>query len=233
MEYLITFTEGLLSFISPCLLPMLPIYLSYLAGSIEGGEGNGKGEVDIKNKRILANALGFFLGFSAVFILMGAAAGTVGRFAAQHTRLLNIVGGGLMVLFGLNYMDVVKIPFLNAVKRMDFKAKTLNAASSLLFGAVFALGWTPCVGAFLGSALMLAAAAQTAFKGILLLTAYSLGLGVPFILSAVLLKQLSGMFSFIKRHYKIISIVSGVLLVLLGVLMMFGALNVVTGLLSK
>lgn len=229
MEYLITFAEGLLTFISPCLLPMLPIYLSYLAGSIEGSQSEGVA----KNKRMLTNALGFVLGFSAVFILMGAAAGTVGRFALQHTRLLNIVGGSLMVLLGLNYMDVIKIPFLNAVKRMDYQAKTVSVASSLLLGAVFALGWTPCVGAFLGSALMLAASGQTAFKGVLLLTAYSLGLGVPFILSAVLIKQLSGMFSFIKRHYKIINIVSGGLLVLLGVLMMFGALNAAIGLLSK
>lgn len=227
MDYLITFAEGILTFISPCLLPMLPIYLSYLAGSIEGGEK------DVKNKKMLLNAVGFVLGFSMIFILMGAAAGTVGRFAAQHTRLLNIVGGSLMVLFGLNYMDVIKIPFLNAVKKMEYRAKSISIASSLVLGAVFALGWTPCVGAFLGSALMLAASAQTAWKGILLLTAYSLGLGVPFILSAILMKQLSGMFSFIKRHYKTINIISGILLVVLGVLMMLGLFNVLVGLLSN
>ena len=225
MDYLLSFIEGMITFISPCMLPMLPIYISYFAGAKTSGEK------DKKNKAII-NALGFVLGLTIVFILLGAAAGTFGKYIKLHAMIFNIVGGLLLIVFGLNYMDVFKFNFLNKVRKLNVTIKSLNFLSSILFGIVFSIGWTPCVGAFLGSALLLAANSHDSFKGIIMLMLYSMGLGIPFIISALLLDSLKQTFNFIKRHYKIINIVSGLLLVIIGFLMMFGLLNLFLSLLT-
>lgn len=211
MQYLISFLEGMITFISPCLLPMLPVYISYFAGgSGETGAGT-----------TLKNALGFVLGFTIVFTLMGALAGTVGSFLTKHQTAVNIVSGLIIILFGLSLLGVINLNFF----RGSGQAKALGNLgffSSVLFGLVFATGWTPCVGAFLGSALMLASQQAHALKGVILLVCYSLGLGIPFVLSAVLIDRLKGAFDFIKRNYKIINLVSCVFLIIIGVAMMSG-----------
>lgn len=225
MDYLLSFIEGIITFVSPCLLPMLPIYISYFAG----------GEASDQNKRkknVLMNAIGFVLGFTIVFLLLGAAAGTFGRFVRQHEFIFNIIGGLILILFGLNFMSVVKVGFLNRTLRIRMKVKSLHFFSSVLLGFVFSIGWTPCVGAFLGSALMLAANSQEAFKGIAMLFLFSLGLGIPFVISAILIDSLKQTFEAIKRHYRVINIVSGLLLISVGVLMMFGELNAFLSLLT-
>ena len=213
MQYLISFLEGIITFISPCLLPMLPIYVSYFAG---GGERT--------TRKTLANALGFVLGFTLVFVALGALAGTVGSFLTKYQFAVNIVTGLIVIIFGLNFLGILK---LNIFKGMSGSAKTkdLGFFSSALFGIVFSIGWTPCVGAFLGSALMLASQQGKVLTGIIMLLAYSLGLGIPFIISAVLIDKLKSAFNFIKKNYKIINIISGSLLILLGVLMMTGLLG--------
>jgi len=213
MQYLISFLEGIITFISPCLLPMLPIYVSYFAG---GGERT--------TKKTLSNALGFVLGFTLVFVALGALAGTVGSFLTKYQSVVNIVTGLIVIIFGLNFLGILK---LNLFKGMSSSAKTkdLGFFSSTLFGIVFSIGWTPCVGAFLGSALMLASQQGKVLTGVIMLLAYSLGLGIPFIISAVLIDKLKSAFNFIKKNYKIINIVSGSLLILLGVLMMTGLLG--------
>ena len=220
MQYFISFLEGIITFISPCLLPMLPIYISYFAG------GNAHGV-----KKTLVNALGFVLGFTAVFMAMGALAGTLGSLLRQYQNAVNIVSGAIVILFGLNYLGVLK---LNLFRHGANTANTRNMGffSAAVFGVIFSLGWTPCVGAFLGSALMLASQQAHAVEGMVMLLCYSLGLGIPFVVSAVLIDQLKSAFNWIKSHYEIINKVSGCLLVIIGILMATGTLGRFLALLS-
>ena len=213
MQYLLSFLEGIITFISPCLLPMLPIYISYFAGGAERALG-----------RTLKNALGFVLGFTVVFVCMGAFAGTVGALLWKYRTVLNIVTGLVVVFFGLNYLGVFRLNLFRGINH-DMGDKELGFVSSFVFGLVFSIGWTPCVGAFLGSALMLASQEGTALKGVVLLLVYSAGLGIPFVLSAILIDKLKGVFNFIKRNYKVINIICGVLLVAVGILMMTGLMS--------
>lgn len=189
------------------------------------GQNSGK-------RRSLINSLGFVLGFTVMFILLGAAAGTFGRFLKEHTVLFNIICGAILVLFGLNYMEVVNVGFLNKTLRPNIKIGPLGFFSSVLFGFIFSIGWTPCVGAFLGSALMLAANSQETLKGIVMLLLFSLGLGIPFVISAVLIDSLKSAFDAIKKHYRAICNVSGLLLIAVGLLMAFGRLNAFLSLLT-
>ena len=213
MQYVISFLEGIITFISPCLLPMLPIYVSYFAGGSERSTG-----------KTLKNALGFVLGFTVVFVCLGAFAGTVGALLWKYRTVLNIVTGLAVVFFGLNYLGVFKLNLFRGIQR-DMGERELGFFSSFSFGLVFSVGWTPCVGAFLGSALMLAAQQETALQGILLLLVFSAGLGIPFVASALLIDKMKEAFNFIKRHYGVINKVSGILLILMGILMMTGLMT--------
>ncbi len=213
MQYFIAFLEGIITFISPCLLPMLPIYVSYFAG----GE-----QREVRNT--LKNALSFVSGFTLVFVLLGALAGTLGGVLQRYQTAVNLVTGAVVVFFGLNFLGLFKLNlFRGAAGGMG--ARRLGFFSSALFGVVFSVGWTPCVGTFLGSALMLASQQGSALIGILMLLSYSLGLGIPFVVSAVLIDHLKGAFNVIKRHYRVINLVCGGLLVVVGVLMMTGQLG--------
>jgi len=220
MQYVISFLEGIITFISPCLLPMLPIYISYFAG---GGERS--------TKKTLTGAIGFVVGFTVVFTLMGALAGTVGSFLKEHQTAVNIISGIVVIFFGLNFLGVFKLNLFRGSNR-SVDTSNMGFFSAMLFGMIFSLGWTPCVGAFLGSALMLASQQGSVLVGTLMLLAYSLGLGVPFILSAVLIDKLKSAFDWIKRNYKVINIVSGSLLILIGILMAAGTLGRLLSLLS-
>ena len=213
MQYLISFLEGIITFISPCLLPMIPIYLTYFAGS---GERT--------TKKTVIGALGFVTGFTMIFISMGALAGTIGSFFTKHQDIVNILCGLIVIFFGLNFMGVFKLTLFKGMKR-EIATDNMSFVSSVLFGIVFSLGWTPCVGAFLGSALLLASQEGQALQGILMLLCYSMGLGIPFLLSAVLIDSLKGAFTFIKKHYAVINIVSGCLLVIVGILMATGTMG--------
>ena len=220
MQYMISFLEGIITFISPCLLPMLPIYISYFAG---GGERS--------TRKTLTGALGFVTGFTLIFMAMGALAGTVGGFLKTHQTAVNLISGLIVIFFGLNFLGVFKLElFRGGSGRMN--TGNLNFFSALLFGMIFSLGWTPCVGAFLGSALMLASQQGHVVEGMLMLLAYSMGLGIPFLLSAVLIDYLKSAFNWIKRNYKTINLVSGGFLILVGVLMATGTLGRLLALLS-
>ena len=213
MQYMISFLEGIVTFISPCLLPMLPIYISYFAGGSERSTA-----------KTLRCAFGFVLGFTAVFVAMGALAGTVGSFLIRYQSIVNIILGGIVIAFGLNYLGVLNLNIFRGMKG-GVKTADMNFWSAVVFGVVFSVGWTPCVGVFLGSALMLASQQGSAMVGTLMLLSYSLGLGVPFLLSAVLIDQLKGAFAFIKKNYGIINRVCGGLLIVVGVLMATGLLG--------
>ncbi|MBE6758770.1 MAG: cytochrome c biogenesis protein CcdA [Ruminococcaceae bacterium] len=221
MQYFISFLEGIITFVSPCLLPMLPVYISYFAG----------GDREPSTRRTLKNALGFVAGFTVVFVLMGALAGTVGSFLREYQTVVNIVTGLVVVFFGLNFLGVFKLNLFRGINTKIDK-KNLSFFSSVLLGIVFSLGWTPCVGAFLGSALMLASQQGHVLTGIIMLLLYSAGLGIPFVASALLIDRLKSAFSFIKRNYKVINIVCGSLLIVIGVLMMTGLLNKLLAVLS-
>lgn len=213
MQYFISFLEGIITFISPCLLPMLPIYISYFAG---GGERS--------PKKTLAVAFGFFLGFTTVFMTMGALAGTVGRFLKSHTIAVNLVSGLIVILFGLNYLGIFRFNLFRG-NRPSMDTSDLSFFSAILFGIIFSVGWTPCVGAFLGSALMLASQQGHVLEGMLMLLVYSLGLGIPFLLSAVLIDKLKSTFDWIKHHYSAINLVCGCFLIAIGLLMASGLLG--------
>jgi len=220
MQYILVFLEGIVAFISPCLLPMLPVYLSYFAGGT------------VKDtKRTLQVAFGFVLGFSAVFIILGAVTGLLGGLLRRYSTIINIVTGAIVVLLGLNYTGLINIRFLNTA-RSGGTGKISGFFSAVLFGIVFSISWTPCVGAFLSSALTLASQEASMIRGVIMLLCFSAGLGLPFLLSAVLIERLKNAFDWIKKHYKTVNLVSGLFLVVMGVLMMTGMMYRLFDLLS-
>lgn len=217
MEYVITFLEGVISFISPCMLPMLPVYLSYFAPR-NGDSGKG-----------IKSAVGFVVGFTVVFCVLGLFAGTVGTLLSEYKTVVNIISGAVVIVFGLSYLEVINLPFFKGIQTKN----SINGFfSAVLFGMIFSVSLTPCVGAFLGSALMMASVSAHALKGVLLLLSYSLGLGAPFLISAVLIEQLADAFMVIKKHYGIINKVCGIFLIVVGIAMMTGLLGSLLGLFS-
>ena len=219
-SYILTFVEGILTFISSCILPMLPIYFFYLAGSPEVGS-----DTAINRRRLLKNSIGFVFGFTIIFILLGVTVTSLGHFFASNKDLMRKVSGSVMILFGVNFMGVINIKFLSRSKRMDIKFNKLDFLSSIVFGMVFGFGWTPCIGVFLGSALALAGNSKTIFQGFMLLVVYFIGLGIPFILSAIIFDKIKGTIKKIQRHSELISIISGGLLVFEGILVFTDSLK--------
>ena len=212
LEAQTTMIEGLITFISPCVLPMIPVYVLYFTGAAEGRQA----------KRTLARALCFVLGFTALFVLLGVFAGTLGALLVQHLRAVNLVCGLVMIVFGLHYAGVLRIGLLDRTVKPDVQVQPKGYASCALLGAVFAVGWTPCTGPLLGSAMMLAAGKGSVLAGAVLLACYSLGLGLPFVLCALLIDRLKGALAVVKRHYKAVNRVCGVFLILVGLAMMTG-----------
>lgn len=204
------FLEGVLAFISPCILPMLPVYFMYLAG---------KSTKMSSEKAFIVNLLGFILGFTIVFVTLGATATALGSLLNDNRILLQRIGGVIVIIFGLNMAGFINIKFLNYEKKLSIDVKSTGFFSSVLFGIVFSFGWSPCLGTFLGAALAKAANTATLFEGMFYLSIFSLGLGVPFFLSGILFSKLENSFNFIKRHYKVITTVSGILIILIGLLM--------------
>ncbi len=203
MEYIITFIEGLASFISPCILPVIPIYISYF-----GGQNN--------SKKVIINSLGFVTGFSLIFILLGVFAGSFGYLIHEYSVYINIVLGVFLVIIGLNYVGIVMLKFLNKTKEINHIKKDLTILSAIIFGIIFSLSWTPCVGAFLSSALIIASTTGSVLKGAVLLLLYSLGLAIPFVLTAIFLEKIKKTFNFIKNNYNIINKLAGSILIFSG-----------------
>ena len=206
MQYIITFLEGIISFISPCMLPMIPLYISYLGGNINKGKA-------------LIHSTFFVLGFTIVFALLGIFASTIGSFFYDYSKFINIICGTFVIIFGLSYLGIIKLPFFKGIKKIQ---EIESVFSAFVFGMIFSINLTPCIGAFLGSALMLASTSETILEGMVLLIVYSLGLGIPFIVSAILLEKMNMAFSVIKKYYKVINIVCSIFLIINGILMMFG-----------
>lgn len=209
MDFLIIFIEGIASFLSPCVLPMLPMYVSYFAGQ------------DKDLKKTVINSLGFVLGFTIVFVLLGVFASTIGKIITANSKYINILFGTIIILFGLHYIGILNIKFLNKTKGIKKKSDTLSFFSSIIFGMIFSVCWTPCVGVFLSSALMMSATSENILKGGIMLLIYSIGLGIPFIITSVFLEKLKNTFNSIKKHYNIINKIAGIILILSGIMLIF------------
>lgn len=202
------FFEGVLTFISPCILPMFPVFLMYLSN-----------ESQKKGKALILNILGFILGFTLVFVLLGATATALGSLLSQNRVVLQRVGGVIIILFGLNMGGFINIKFLNYQRGLTMKKEGTGFFSAMIFGIVFSFGWSPCLGTFLGAALILAADAQTLGIGMFYLFVFSMGLGLPFLITGILFSKLEQAFQFIKKHYTLITKISGVFLIIVGLLM--------------
>lgn len=220
MPYLLSFLEGLITFISPCLLPMLPIYLAYFGG----GGGNSR-------SGMVKNILTFILGFSLVFMAMGALAGSLGFLLRKHRVLINLLTGAVVVFFGLQYLGIFRISIFRGLGTGKAR-EGFTPWKSFVFGLTFSLAWTPCLGSFLGAALMLAGQQAHMVEGLAMLLAYSMGLAIPFFLSALLIDHLESTFDGIKAHYGTIQKISGIALVVMGFLMATGLLQAFFAVLS-
>jgi cytochrome c-type biogenesis protein len=220
IPYILALTGGLLSFFSPCVLPMVPAYLANLAGVTAIDP-----QARISRLPALFHSLSFVVGFSIIFIGLGASVGLIGTTITAHSALLRYIAGGLIIAFGVFLIAAFRLPWLNYEKRLN-TAVSSNPGylRSIGIGAAFALGWTPCIGPILGAILTLAWSSQTMAKGALLLTVYSLGLGIPFIILGLVWGAIMPWWKNINRHIGTISIVSGALLIIVGILILTGNL---------
>ena len=198
---------------SPCLLPLLPLYVTYFAA----GQHN--------RRRTLFNALGFVLGFALVFTVLGAFAGTLGMLVLRHRPWVNIIGGLIVVALGLSFLGLFRLPFLHKLQPKRVNTQDMRFGKSVVFGLTFAATLTPCAGPMLGIALMQAAQAGGTLRGMLLLLVYALGMGLPLVACAMLMDTLKGVLAFLRRHQNKIHRASGILLILLGIAMAFGLLE--------
>lgn len=213
------FLEGLLAFISPCMLPMLPVYLMYLAAETENGK-----------RASVLNTIGFVCGFTLIFMAMGASATALGSLLNANRLLLQRLSGVVITIFGLHFLGIFTIGFLDVEKKLDLKVKKSGFLGAILFGAAFSLGWTPCLGPFLGSALIMAGNTATVLQGTMLLFVFSMGLGIPYILAAIFFTNIKGIFQWLRRNAKIIKNVSGAILVIAGLMMTFNVFGYYAGL---
>jgi len=221
------FLGGLVSFLSPCVLPLIPGYISFISGislqDLQAGPGAGG-----TARRAFLSSCWFVLGFSLVFIALGASATALGALLLQKISSLRIVAGGVIVLFGLHLIGVFRIPFLQYEKKLEVRQRPLTAIGALLVGAAFAFGWTPCIGPILAGILGLASTQETIGQGMLLLAAYSLGLGLPFLAASLGVQAFFRFFSRFKRYLRVVEVASGILLLGVGFLIMTDRLTLLS-----
>lgn len=238
---LAAFGAGLLSFLSPCVLPLIPGYLSYISGlSLDqmrgvpagGGIAVAAGAPPEARRQVILASLAFILGFSLVFVALGASASYIGQFLTSRLTLLGRIAGAIIILFGLHTMGVLRIEWLYQEKRVQTTKRPAGFLGAVLVGSAFAFGWTPCLGPILAGILAVAATQNTVGHGVRLLAAYSLGLGVPFLAAALAINRFFAAFAKIRRHYHAIELVSGALLVVIGVLIFTNRFTVIAQWLS-
>ena len=226
------FLAGLLSFVSPCVLPLVPSYLMYITGlSIE--QLTDPVERQRERATIVRNSLLFIAGFAFVFIAFGASASLIGQWLSEYQTFIRKIGSGMIVLFGLSLMRIVKIPFLMAEKRMQWRHRRTGYVGSVLIGATFAAGWTPCVGPVLGTMLMYASATDTLADGVTLLSFYSLGLGVPLFVAALGMERFLASFKRLRPYAGLTAAVSGVFLIVFGIVLYSDSLPLFTSLFER
>ena len=218
------FIAGLLSFASPCVLPLIPAYISFLGGASLNQLTEKDGIDLITQRRVFYSACAFVLGFATIFISLGATATAISALIAQHSLLLGQIAGTIIVIFGLHYMGLFRISFLNFEKRFHLENKPAGLLGSYILGLAFAFGWTPCVGPILASVLMVAASGDSVSYGISLLTIYATGLGVPFLIAALAVRPFMAFISRFKKQMRKIELTIGFLLIVTGVAIFTGDL---------
>lgn len=222
---ILVFLEGILAFISPCILPMLPIYFVYLSGQMPGKDE----PTDPKNKNILlVNTVFFTAGFTLIFMIMGLMGNLIGQIFTGRMRLFEIISGIIIILMGIHISGLIKIKALQKDKRIQIKRSKTGRISSLILGSAFALGWSPCIGPFLGAAILKAGQTESMMQGAFLLFFFALGLAIPFLLSALLFDQLKPLLDQLKKNGRVIRIISGILLIILGISMLLGGFSYLT-----
>jgi cytochrome c-type biogenesis protein len=227
----VALSAGFISFLSPCILPLIPSYLAFITGvSIE--ELTSEESLRQVRAKVVLNSLMFILGFSLIFIALGASATFLGKFLYRNIRWFEIIGGALVILFGLHFTGIFRLRFLDREKKVHLKSKPLGYLGTVLVGVAFGAGWTPCVGPILGSILTLAATTQNIGKGILMLAFYSLGIALPFFISGLILHKFFEYFQSIRKYFKVITAAGGVLLILVGILLISGYFSAITSYLT-
>ncbi len=224
LTFIASFIAGIVTFVSPCVLPLIPAYISFITGTSLDKLRSG----DRALKSTFMSALFFVLGFILVFVMLGASASFFGNLIFKNKDILRWIGGIIIILFGLHLMGIMRIKFLYQVKRLQIKRKSVGHFGSFLIGIAFAIGWTPCVGPILASILILASAEGSVYRGMMLLFAYSSGLGVLFLLTAVFINKAINLFQKISKFYKVIEIGSGVVLIGVGILLITDSFQLIT-----
>ncbi|AAR34698.1 cytochrome c biogenesis protein CcdA [Geobacter sulfurreducens] len=221
------FVAGLLSFLSPCVLPLIPSFITYITG-LSFADIQSEHPTHKVRQQTIVHSLLFIAGFTFVFVLLGASATFIGGFLHEHMNVIRKVGGALIVIFGIHVSGLVPIHLLLGEKRLQVHRKPAGYLGSFLVGLAFAAGWTPCIGPILASILMVAATEETVTKGILLLFTYSMGLAIPFFLSSLAMHQFLTFFNRFKKHIRILEIVTGLFLVVVGVMIFTNYLSVLS-----
>lgn len=222
------FLGGFFSFASPCVLPLVPVYISYISGiSLE--ELQGKGKI----LPVFLNSLFFVFGFTIVFVFYGASATFIGQLISQYKYILSKIGGIIIIIFGIHFLGLFRLKFLDFERKINIRGKSASYLGSFIMGFAFSFGWTPCIGPILAAILILAAQKETLLQGIILLFIYSMGLGVPFILSGIFINYFFKTFSRIKKHFKKIEIIAGILLIILGIFVFFDIINTISSFLPQ
>jgi len=219
------FGAGFLSFISPCVLPLIPGYLSFVSGvSLEEMRDD---RAVAARRQVVITSLAFVVGFSLVFVALGASASAIGKFLFRNSNILSKIAGTLVIIFGLHTMGVFRIPFLETEKRLQAGSKPKSLMGAVMVGMAFGFGWTPCIGPILSGILILAGSQETVWQGIVLLAVYSMGLGIPFLLTSLAINKFFAASGRIRRHYHKIELASGALLVGIGVLLFTDQMTVI------
>jgi len=227
VSLLAAFAAGFLSFVSPCVLPLIPGYISFVSGvSVE--EMRSDAPPAASRVQIFITSLAFVIGFSIVFVALGASATAVGKLLFARLPLLTKIAGAVLIVFGLHTMGVFRLAFLDTEKRVHQQRKPAGPLGALLVGVAFAFGWTPCIGPILGGILAIAGSKNSVSEGITLLAVYSLGLGIPFLITSLAINQFFGAAKKIRKYYHAIELTSGALLVVIGVLIVTGELTIIT-----
>jgi cytochrome c-type biogenesis protein len=224
VSFIMAFAAGFIAFLSPCVLPLIPAYISYLSGiSFKEISGELTKEEKKRIKFLTAfHALNFVIGFSIVFVLLGLGITYIGQLLLEYQSVIKRISGFFIIFFALVITDVLKVPFLQREKKLSYKRQGISALGSLLVGATFAMAWTPCVGPILGSILVYASSTASMRKGALLLASFSLGLGVPFFLSAFIISSFLVYLQKIDRYLRIIRVIFAIMLAIFGVVLIIG-----------
>ena len=225
VSFVTAFAGGLASFVSPCVLPIVPGYLSFISG-VNVAEFKASAAPSGLVRRVAIMSCVFVLGFSTVFVALGAAATYVGYWLQQYKRELGMIGGAIVIVLGLHTAGIIRIPWLLYEKRAEMKQRPVGLLGAYVVGLAFGFGWTPCIGPILGAILLYASQQETVSEGVLLLSSYSLGLGVPFIVSGLAINRFFRASGRLKRHMRAVEVASGVLLIGVGVLLLTDRLTV-------